>query len=412
MDESMYASDVEEETQICRFKMSSKLKKRAPVFIADFEHSRVKKNERNVLQFASFKSDADRDKIEYDARRSFLARSNHTDFTGFIPNDAHHLRKFVGVRNKKTGKMKLYDSVLFRMKPILKSADIDVSAELPKAKTYWEGEHDLTQNFGVKAKKRAMSAHLKHAANSSIDEEALNVSDLSISATPDRPVLQFGLQNLTYLPTIHREAGTVDQVFDINDIITPEEDSILEDEARLIVSDGEKLSELRSRSCKYVYSHLKHLHNDVEKAKYLIYFNYLVSFQHLKYADVNRKDPANAIPQPFRQRLLDNFTTTSKNANSGRIARQFPTLMKDKIVAYILVLALFIDDFTVNTNHVLNDLNAVGFPKFTMISHAIGCHIKSQKVGDETVKFAELKLPLFVLMPKLVKKKVAASSKA
>lgn len=257
-----------------------------------------------------------------------------------------------------------------------------------------------------------MSAHLKHAANSSIDEEALNVSDLSISATPDRPVLLSGLQNLSYLPTLNREAEAVDQVFDINEIITPEEDSILEKEARLIVNDGEKLSELGSRSCKYVYSHLNHLHNDVQKAKYLIYFNYLVSFQHLKYADVNKKDSANGIPQPFRQRLLDNFTTTSKNANSGRITRQFPMLMKDKIVAYILVLALFIDDFMVNTNHVLNDLNAVGLPKLTTISHAIGCHIKSQKVGDETVKFVELKLPLYVLMPKNVKKKVASSLKS
>ncbi|KAG8190100.1 hypothetical protein JTE90_006038 [Oedothorax gibbosus] len=401
----METSDMEEETNTCRFKVSSKLKKRIPVFLTDFGHSQVKMNkESNVLKFESFKSDEDVADISVNANRKLLANSGHTDYAGSTSKEAHPFRYMIGVRDKNTGKMKLFDSVLFRMKPVLKFEETDT--QVSAAKTYWEGLKDLTQTFGIKSQKRAMSAHLKNAANASIDESMINASDL------ERSVLVSASQNLEYLPTINREAGSVGQVFDIYEIITPEEDGILEQEAKSIIDDDEKLAELKAHSCKYVATHLQNLHNDVQKAKYLIYFNYLVVFQHLRYQDIQKKDVIKDIPQPIRKKLLDDFTVTSIKEKTGKALRGYPMQMKDKVLSRILVLALFIDDFLVNMNSLLGDLNQVWEKKLTDMAHALGCHVRNLKAGDDTVKCVELKLPLYVLMPKYAKKQHSSSKKS
>ncbi|CAL1276503.1 unnamed protein product [Larinioides sclopetarius] len=379
------------ENDDCKLKVYSKRNKRTPVFITDFSHGEVNGNE-NGLKFECYKKNTSINNVGCDAIRELVATNGRLNYSGSSSQSA--LKYFVGVRNKETGKMKLYDSVLFRMKPNLKN--MVGNSEPVLHKSYWEGMNDLTQNFGSKAKKRALNTLQKCTVDASLDN-SLTVNESILRSSPDRSSID-GARQIDYLPPQDRNASVPNEVFDINDIISPEEDLALHREAQdLLIGPASELYERCSSFCKYVAERFRSV--NATQAKLLLYYNYLIIFQQLKYADIRKKDPTPLIPDPYKKNMLEKFTLSSSN-EKGRVSRTCPNQMKDKLVAYILVLALFIDDFKINLDGIYKDLNNVGVPKLKTIAEVLGCHTSKNNVGN----IAELRLPLNEVTPKFSKK--------
>lgn len=389
----MHDSHLEDEMgndDLCKIRICNKRNKRVPVFITSFSQGKLKTNA-NQPKFECFKKDDD--KIGCDAERKLIANNGRLIYIG-IPS-MPHAKHFVGVRSKTTGKIKLYDSVLFHMKPDVKVDESDIcSGTTPKS--YLENLNSFTQSFGSKAKKRALDHVLKCKVDPLEDESSALKNFQQLTPVPDN-----SQQNIDYLPPQNRNASRVEDVFDIDFIISPEEDASLAIEVQnLLTAPVHVLMKRKLSFSAYVSEHFNNVSST--KAKYLLYCDYLIKFKKLKYADIKKRDPVPHIPEPYKNNILNKFTVLSTN-EKGKQLRNCPTKMKDKIMSYIFVLALFIDDYKVNINLLLKDLNT-NFKKIITIAQALGCHVSSKKIDGLDVKYGELKLPLFVLMPMHTKK--------
>ncbi|XP_055948642.1 DNA-directed RNA polymerase I subunit RPA49-like [Argiope bruennichi] len=386
----------EQDDNGCKLKIYSKRNKRAPVFIADFSHGEVK-NCKTDLKFQSFKKDTSANNVGCDAIRELVATNGRLNYIGSSTQSA--LKYFVGVRSKTTGKMKIYDCVLFRIKPDLKN--VGCSNTPTTSKSYWEGINELTQNFGSKAKKRALNTLQKCTVDASLDE-SLMVNDSFLLPSPDRFCVDDVHRQIDYLPPQNRNAAVPNEVFDINDIISSEEDDDLNKEAQeLLTAPGSEFIQRSIPFCKYVETRFRIV--DATKQKLLLYYNYLIRFQHLKYNDIRKRDPAPEIRNPYKKYILEKFTLMSFN-DKGKESRSCPNQMKDKLVSYILVLALFIDEFKINLDEIHVDLNNVGVPKLKTIAEVLGCNVSKKKCGQAMANFAELKIPLNDTTSKFSKK--------
>ncbi|GFT08797.1 DNA-directed RNA polymerase I subunit RPA49 [Nephila pilipes] len=392
----MHDPHSENDQDWCKIKIYNKRNTRVPLFVTNFSHGELNPNAKDRLRFECYKKD-DSNKIGCDAERYLMASYGRLNYIGV--SSAPAVQHFIGIRSKTTGKIKLYDSSLFHMKPHVKKSECDIISSTPK--TYWENVNTLTESFGSKARKRALNTKLKCTADASL-EESLTLNDTSRLLSPDRSLGDDSQPIIDYLPPQNRAASCAEDVFNINCIISPIEDaSLTVDVQELLTASIDVLSE--KKFCVYVKEHF--INVSAIKAKYLLYYDYLVKFQNLKYADIRKTNPASHIPELYRQNLFTKFTVSSKSVK-GKETLSCPPKMKDKIVAYIFVLALFIDDYKVNLNQVVGDLSNVGMKKLTTIAKALGCHVNSKKVEASLVNYAELKLPLFVFTPARPKKSV------
>lgn len=129
----------------------------------------------------------------------------------------------------------------------------------------------------------------------------------------------------------------------------------------------------------------------------LLYLSYMMKLYRLTYKDLKRKDPLIEVPDVIKNRLFSLFSI-----EKGK-SRAIPKRLKDKLVSYILVLALIIDDYSLEYSVILKDLGmAASRLKFHL--KAIGCVVNStrrlpgkRKAGDVLEpqrQMASLQVPL------------------
>ncbi|XP_035231255.1 DNA-directed RNA polymerase I subunit RPA49-like [Stegodyphus dumicola] len=381
----------------CELKVSKKLsKKKCPAYVCVFQqHLNL---DSGSVTFESY-SAGDATNFNRDAKKLIVAKAGLATFTGSSSmkerrEDSLNNRYFVGVRNKRTGQMKLYETLLIDMDPTLNICPAD---EITKAHSYSEAVSNLTASFGSKIQKRALNQHHSFKVETSDFNETLDemsLGDISLNITESHNTSQ----SIDYIPPQNRNTITVTDVYNVSDIITPEEDSALDELAANFIkatADDIEVWKKENRYCKYVLSHLDgEIKLEHEKAKYLVYYNYLLSFLKLGYTDIRKKDPATHIPEPFRSKFLNVFTLVS-STESKKSYRTFPQQMKDKLLAHLLVLALFIDAFTTNVALIHSDLR-IALNRVVSVFQALGCHVSNRKLNDSMIKTAELKFPLYI----------------
>ncbi|KAG0429636.1 hypothetical protein HPB47_023462 [Ixodes persulcatus] len=202
-------------------------------------------------------------------------------------------------------------------------------------------------------------------------------------------------------PSPEQDATIPQEVYRLEDIIPPAQNGYLDELAEpFLTADSDDIAKWRSEAeyPEYVLQRLGRLSRDplnrVLEARMLIYYHMLIQVSRLKYTDLKRKDPLPNIDAPLKHILLDTFTLTSKN-EKGMTSRTFPQRMKDKVLAYILVLVLILEDYKFDFGLVQPDTKAANM-RMTTLSYALGCHVGSHKLPGShvTTKFLELKLPL------------------
>lgn len=371
-----------------------------------FSGGSINKNNAKNVKFQSYENSHTPDGLERKKNRKILvADSGKLQYTGCNygtqASQRGELNKyFVGVRNKKTGMMTVHEIQLVHCVPHLNITSHEDDEDNYKTKTYTEKSDLLTSAFGSKRKRQAMESYIAYTEGTtegssvadSIDVNDLKQNNTGVGETPDSAVAQV-------IPPRNTSATTPDKVYDIKDIISLEEYYALEPMATTLVEATlEQFKEWKAEST-YAELVLQNLQNsktsvDVNRAKLLVYYNYLVQISRLIARDVKKKDPLPNIPEPFKNKFLERFTLTSSNEH-GTLMRTMPMSMKDKTMIYATILALFIEDFRVDLSVLQRDFKK-GCPTLMKIANALGCHIITQKKNNVSVKIAELKLPLFV----------------
>ncbi|KAM6104992.1 DNA-directed RNA polymerase I subunit RPA49 isoform 2-T2 [Pterocles gutturalis] len=264
-------------------------------------------------------------------------------------------RYFVGVLDKDSGQMGVYNAEIFNMQPLLSDNLIPDDTKDYQSKSYREKMDLCIEAFGTSKQKRALNSRRMNAVgndilNTAVAKAAANVIDAKGVTALIQDVAQDDVQNISVLlPPCNEDADKPENVYRFEDILSPAEYEALRVPAAVFVNltpeEIAKKTEEKSH-CSFVLEELKFLPADEKrrdhKARCLWFLDTLIKFSYLKV--IKKKHPMGPeCPHIISRKLMKNFT--SLTYNNGSVQNLISASMKAKITAYVIALALHINNF-------------------------------------------------------------------
>uniref|UniRef100_A0A8C2VT85 RNA polymerase I subunit E n=1 Tax=Chinchilla lanigera TaxID=34839 RepID=A0A8C2VT85_CHILA len=276
-------------------------------------------------------------------------------------------RHFVGILNKTSGQMEVYDAELFNMQPLF--ADESIESEPTsenQTKTFREKMDSCIEAFGTTKQKRALNSRRMNkvgseSLNLAVAKAAEEIIDTKGVEALVSDAIQDDLQDDSlYLPPCYADAAKPEEVYKFEDILSPEEYDALEgpSEAFRKVTSEEILKMIEENShCFFVIEALKSLPSNEEsrdrQARCIWFLDTLIKFRAQKV--IKRKSALGpGIPHIINTKLLKHFTCLTYN--NGSLRNLISNSMKAKITAYVIILALHINDFQIDLTVLQRDL--------------------------------------------------------
>ncbi|XP_049629518.1 DNA-directed RNA polymerase I subunit RPA49 isoform X2 [Suncus etruscus] len=318
-------------------------------------------------------------------------------------------RHFVGVLNKTSGQMEVYDAELFNMQPLFSDESIESESSLEnQAKTFREKMDSCIEAFGTTKQKRALNSRRMN----SVGSESLNravakaaeeiIHTKGVTALLSDAAHDDSQDDSLYLPPCHAEASKPEDVYKFADLLTPAEYEALEgpSEAFRNVTSEEILKMIEENShCAFVIEALKSLSADKElrdrQARCLWFLDTLIKFRAQKV--IKRKSALGSeVPHIINTKLLKHFTCLTYN--NGSLRNLISDSMKAKITAHVLLLALHINNFEIDLTVLQRDLK-LSEKRIIEIAKAMRLRVSKKKVEVvagrvEEHRLGVLRLPL------------------
>ncbi|KAM8984439.1 DNA-directed RNA polymerase I subunit RPA49 isoform 1-T1 [Ara ararauna] len=317
-------------------------------------------------------------------------------------------RYFVGVLDKDTGQMEVYNAEIFNMQPLLSDNLVPDDTKDYQNKSYREKMDLCIEAFGTSKQKRALNSRRMNAVGSDIFKAAVtkaaaNIIDAKGVTALIQDVAQDDVQNIsTFLPPCNEDADKLENVYKFEDILSPAEYEALRIPAAAFVNitpeEITKKTQDRSHCC-FVLEELKFLPANEKsrdhKARCLWFLDTLVKFSYQKV--IKTKYPMGPeCPQIISKKLMRNFTSLTYNNSS--VQNLISASMKAKITAYVIALALHINNFQIDLTILQNDLK---LKESRMMDIAKAMRLKVSKAkglpeleNDQNHKLGTLSLPL------------------
>uniref|UniRef100_A0A8C8RGV8 RNA polymerase I subunit E n=1 Tax=Pelusios castaneus TaxID=367368 RepID=A0A8C8RGV8_9SAUR len=297
-------------------------------------------------------------------------------------------RYFVGVLDKDSGQMDVYNAELFNMQPLLSA-------------------------FGTNKQKRALNSRRMNQVGSetlnvAVMKAAENIIEAKGVAALVSDAAQDDLPDVSlFLPPCHEDADKPENVYRFEDLLSPAEYEALQTPAAALVNitPEEILKKAEEKShCYFVLEELKSmpLNEDSRdhKARCLWFLDALIKFSFQK---VIKKKYAMGpdCPHIINSKLMKNFTALTYN--NGSIQNLISASMKAKITAYVIALALHINNFETDLTVLQRDMR-LREKRMLEIAKAMRLKISKRKapsglLDNEDHKLATLSLPLPAFKP-------------
>ncbi|XP_004631890.1 DNA-directed RNA polymerase I subunit RPA49 [Octodon degus] len=318
-------------------------------------------------------------------------------------------RHFVGILSKTSGQMEVYDAELFNMQPLFADESIESEPTLEsQTKTFREKMDSCIEAFGTTKQKRALNSRRMNkvgseSLNLAVAKAAEEIIDTKGVEALVSDAIQDDLQDESlYLPPCYADAAKPEDVYKFEDILSPAEYDALEgpSEAFRKVTSEEILKMIEENShCSFVMEALKSLPSNEEgrdrQARCIWFLDTLIKFRAQKV--IKRKSALGpGIPHIINTKLLKHFTCL--NYNNGSLRNFISNSMKAKITAYVIILALHINDFQIDLTVLQRDLK-LSEKRMIEIAKAMRLKISKRKVSlapgwEEDHRLGTLSVPL------------------
>ncbi|XP_025708694.1 DNA-directed RNA polymerase I subunit RPA49 isoform X1 [Callorhinus ursinus] len=318
-------------------------------------------------------------------------------------------RHFVGILNKTSGQMEVYDAELFNMQPLFSDESIESeSTQESETKTFREKMDSCIEAFGTTKQKRALNSRRMNrvgseSLNCAVAKAAENIIDAKGVTALVNDAIHDDLQDDSlYLPPCHADAAKPEDVYKFEDLLSTTEYEALQSpsEAFRNVSSEEILKMIEENShCSFVIEALKSLPSDEEsrdrQARCIWFLDTLMKFRAQKV--IKRKSALGpGVPHIINTKLLKHFTCLTYN--NGRLRNLISDSMKAKITAYVIILALHISDFQIDLTVLQRDLK-LSERRLIEMAKALRLQISKRRVslaagGEESHKLGTLSIPL------------------
>ncbi|XP_061218585.1 DNA-directed RNA polymerase I subunit RPA49 [Neopsephotus bourkii] len=317
-------------------------------------------------------------------------------------------RYFIGVLDKDSGQMEVYNAEIFNMQPLLSDNLVPDDTKDYQNKSYREKMDLCIEAFGTSKQKRALNSRRMNAVgsdilNTAVTKAAANIIDAKGVTALIQDVAQDDVQNIsTFLPPCNEDADKPENVYKFEDILSPAEYEALRIPSAAFVNitpeEITKKTQERSHCC-FVLEELKFLPANEKsrdhKARCLWFLDTLIKFSYQKV--IKTKYPMGPeCPQIISRKLMKNFTSLTYNDSS--VQNLISASMKAKIAAYVIALALHINNFQIDLTVLQNDLK---LQESRMMDIAKAMRLKVSKAkglpgfeNDQNHKMGTLSLPL------------------
>ncbi|XP_004457316.2 DNA-directed RNA polymerase I subunit RPA49 isoform X2 [Dasypus novemcinctus] len=318
-------------------------------------------------------------------------------------------RHFVGILNKTSGQMEVYDAELFNMQPLF--PDDSVESELAlgnQTQTYREKMDSCIEAFGTTKQKRALNSRRMNkvgseSLNLAVAKAAENIIDAKgVTALVSDAIHDDMQDDSLYLPPCYADAAKPEDVYKFGDLLSPAEYEALRgpSEAFRNVKSEEILKMIEENShCSFIIEALKSLPSNEEsrdhQARCIWFLDTLIKFRSQKV--IKRKSALGpGVPHIINTKLLKHFTCLTYN--NGSLRNLISDSMKAKIMAYVIILALHINDFQIDLTMLQRDLR-LSEKRIIEIAKALRLKISKRRVvlapdREEDHRLGTLSIPL------------------
>lgn len=299
-------------------------------------------------------------------------------------------RYFVGILNKTSGQMEVYDAELFNMQPLFADDSIESGHTAENQnKTFREKMDSCIEAFGTTKQKRALNSRRANrvgsdSLNHAVAKAAESIIDKKgVDALVGDAIQDESQDDSVYLPPCHADAAKPEDVYKFEDLLSPAEYEALQGPSEAFRSvtaeDILKMAE-ENRHCCFVLEALKSLPSDEERrdhqARCIWFLDALIRFRAHKV--IKRKSVLGpGVPHIISTKLLKQFSCLTYN--DGSLRNVISNSMKAKITAYVIILALHINDFQIDLTMLQRDLK-LSEKRIMEIAKAMRLKISKRKV--------------------------------
>lgn len=318
-------------------------------------------------------------------------------------------RHFVGILNKTSGQMEVYDAEVFNMQPLFAEDSIEHGPPLENQnKTFRDKLDSCIEAFGSTKQKRSLNSRRMNkvgseSLNFTVAKAAESIIDTKGVSALVSDAMQDDLQNDSlYLPPCHADATKPEDVYRFEDILSPAEYDALESpsEAFRKVTSEDILKMVEENShCSFIIEMLKSLPADEvqrnRQARSIWFLDALLRFRAQKVIK-GKSALGPGIPHIINTKLLKQFTCLTYN--NGSLRNLISSSMKAKITAYAIILALHINNFQIDLTVLQRDLK-LSEKRMIEIARAMRLKISKRKVSladgrEEDHRLGTLSVPL------------------
>ncbi|XP_067012286.2 DNA-directed RNA polymerase I subunit RPA49 isoform X1 [Anabrus simplex] len=302
------------------------------------------------------------------------------------PHDTKICRTLMAIRNKKTNNIRLIEVDSVQLAPVLPDDDqkeANVSALQDDI-----GLSTLHKTFGSKRIKRRTELRERMLFEVETMANQLNEAASGVQIAEEDLSVPSAAGSDSLIPC-NRLASSVDEVYQLSDIISQYELDSMQEEAERILENIESCSE--DQYSTYFLHYLKKLpaENKIQHLKMLLYAECLLKLYSMLYAELRRR---NLCVCPFSEivnlKIVNNFTIFSNRSRSR------PQSMEDKILCHVIILGILGNNFTLDLEPLM-ELKKVKGIRVQELCQILGL-VPASKTNKSVVV---LKLPL----PPLVK---------
>ncbi|KAB1280602.1 DNA-directed RNA polymerase I subunit RPA49 [Camelus dromedarius] len=299
---------------------------------------------------------------------------------------------FVGILNKTSGQMEVYDAELFNMQPLFSDESVESESTLEsQTKSFREKKRALNSRRMNKVGSESLNRAVAKAAETIIDTKGVTalVSDAIHDDLQDDSL---------YLPPCHADATKPEDVYKFEDRILPVGGMPPHVPSWDMHTGVAQPGSLRVH-CSFIIEALKSLPSNEERrdrqARCIWFLDTLIKFRAQKV--IKRKSALGpGVPHVINTKLLKHFTCLTYN--NGSLRNLISDSMKAKITAYVIILALHINSFQVDLTMLQRDLK-LSEKRMMEIAKAMRLKISKKRVSlaadrEEDHKLGTLSIPL------------------
>ena len=311
-------------------------------------------------------------------------------FNGFADKTSDY---YIGIRDKDI--LEIHPLLMYKMKPQIELNETIISRELGLTPlTKKEQIEEMKEKFGSRKTQRSLASKRKYAIE--FGEEDVEQIETKRRSLEESTAVQLANEStindsLDILPLQNREAICVEEVYDLNEIITEYERNILTQ------YQSELFQQIDNSFVKQLISNP----NDSEQKLIGIYINLMITLLNLKSNDLRAADPLPKLTTEVKQFLLNRYLTTQNTG--GKTKYLLSAKQKDRLLIYGIILSFIVYNYRPIELELIQTTFKVPLRQLRKLVEIIGAYIENFKTSNGlNAKSVVLRVPLNTLTEKKI----------